>query len=121
MKNNQRGDIEFWLYGTVIAGTCLVFLGLIFVGFYKATATHRQETFTIDKSERIAESKGGRYLLYTDNGVYENTDSFWNGKFNSSDLYAQIQANHKYNCDVIGWRVPFFSWYPDVLSCKEVK
>ncbi len=117
--NKQRGDIEIVLGGIFIVGIILVLVGSIFLAFYKDAATHRNETFTVQKSERIADGRSGRYLLFTDKGVYEDTDSLYNGKFNSSDVYAQLIAGKAYTCDVVGWRNGFFSWYPNVIKCDE--
>lgn len=112
--------------GEMFAAVWIAFLLLFIVGLlglqvFKAVGTHRDETFTVNKSERIAEGKGGRYLIFTNKGVYENTDSLLNGKFNSSDVYAQIEKDKKYECDVIGWRFPFLSWYPNIIKCEEIK
>lgn len=118
---NQRGDILFKLQLLLVVALALALIGYVSVRIYRAVGTHRSETFTVEKSERIAEYKSGRYLIFTDRGVYENTDSFLNGKFNSSDLYNQLKPGNKYTCDTIGWRVGLLSWYPNVLKCEEVR
>lgn len=123
MKTNQRGDLELVL--TIIIVTIVVLLigNTIGLSIYQAIATHRQETFTVNKSERIVDGggKSSRYLIYTNKGVYQDADSFWNGKWNSSDLYNDIKVNKTYTCDVTGWRNGFFSWYPNVVRCDDAK
>lgn len=117
-KTNQRGDAELTVKLFIGAVVAIVLLCMFGLNIFKSLATHRNETITINKTERIAEDKSARYLVFTNKGVYENTDSFWNGKFNSSDLYNQLEAGKTYECDVIGWRNGFFSWYPNLISCE---
>jgi hypothetical protein len=85
---------------------------------FQAYYTHHNVTFTVDKSERVCDSSnsGCRYLIYTDKGVYEDTDSMLNGKWNSSDIYGQIQNGKTYDATVYGWRSGFMSWYPNIVK-----
>lgn len=62
-----------------------------------------------------------RYMIYTDHGVFENTDDLLRQKFNSSDIYAKLKVGHRYKIRVVGFRSPFMSWYPNVLTAIEVK
>ncbi len=122
MSKRQQGFIE----ELVVVALTLVVLGTIsafvFFGFYFATNHHNVE-FTVNKAERVVDrgGKDARYLVYTDKGTYEITDSLVNGRFNSSDLYGSIVAGKKYSCDAIGFRAGFVSAYENLLSCKEIK
>lgn len=114
---NQKGYI-----GVIVAALIAVFIiGLIFFNFYYVKGTERKETFTVNKLERVQSGDVSKYLVFTDTGVYENTDSLLNGKFNSSDLYNQLEEDSKYTCTVYGWRIGFFSQYPNLVSCDEVQ
>lgn len=42
------------------------------------------------------------------------------GKFNSSDIYGTLKEGKKYKIIVVGYRVPFFSWYENILEVEEV-
>lgn len=77
-----------------------------------------------DKQTKVSCSDGDckdKYLIYTDHGVYEDTDNLLQLKFNSSDLYGDLQEGHTYDCTVVGFRLPFFSSYKNLLSCEEVE
>lgn len=58
-------------------------------------------------------------ITQVQDGVYENTDSLLRMKFNSADVYGQLQNGKTYTCDTYGWRVPFFSIYPNIVKCEE--
>lgn len=103
------------IIGALIIGACI--LG----GNY-----YREETVTItvkDK-ERVVDSGGGeaRYLIWSEDGeTFENTDTLIKGKFNSSDVYGQLERGKTYNCKVHGWRNGFFSMYRNIINCSEIK
>ena len=76
-----------------------------------------------------------KYIVFTEDAktseerVFQNTDStiecvFDGCKWDSSNLQGKLKKAEKENqvCDVktYGWRVPFFSWYENVVdvSCK---
>ncbi len=99
--------------GALIIGACI--LG----GNY-----YREETVTItvkDK-ERVVDRAGdsARYLIWSEDGeTFENVDTLIKGKFNSSDIYGNLERGVTYNCRVYGWRNGFWSMYRNIVSCSE--
>jgi hypothetical protein len=70
--------------------------------------------------------KKDKYMLYTEDEkgktyVFEDVDSFFAWKWNSSDMYGEIKKDRKYKLTVTGFRAPFFSMYPNIIELKEVK
>ena len=87
-------------------------------------------TITITDKERIytgsGNSSSSKYLVFGDdnNGnslVFENTDCFIRGKWNSSNIQGQLKVGNTYKITVIGYRVPFLSWYQNIIKIEEVK
>jgi hypothetical protein len=39
-------------------------------------------------------------------------------KFNSSDIYNQLEKGKKYRIKVYGFRIPFLSWYKNIIEVK---
>lgn len=83
--------------------------------------TQQDRKITVKKTERIVsqDGKSSKYLIYAEDGVYENTDNVFRMKFNSADVYGQLQNGKTYTCDTYGWRVPLLSMYPNIVECKE--
>ena len=80
---------------------------------------------TITKTERIETDGESKYLIYCklENGeirVFENTDTILRGKFNSSDIYADLQIGKTYKFTVIGLRIKFLSVYQNIISYEEI-
>lgn len=60
------------------------------------------------------------YLVFTSNGVFKNSDSFLYWKFNSSDVQNDLVEGQTFEIKYYGWRVPFLSWYPNIISAKAI-
>jgi len=82
-------------------------------------ATQDYATFTVDKAERVVDGNSSRYLIFTEKETFENTDSIAFFKFNSSDIYGRIDEGKTYRAKVSGIRVPFFSWYRNIIEIQE--
>ena len=87
-------------------------------------------TITVTDKERIytgsGNSSSSKYLVFGDdqNGnslVFENTDCFIRGKWNSSNIQGQLKEGNTYKVTVVGYRVSFFSMYQNIIKIEEVK
>lgn len=100
------------LLGTIVGGTGL---------FHFGTRDTVRDVVVTGK-ERIVESSGdktsSRYLIFTKQETFENTDSMFALKFNSSDLYGRLKEGMTCTFQVTGWRVPFLSSYRNILSAS---
>lgn len=85
---------------------------------------------TVTDKERIYKGSGdtssSKYLVFGDdeNGnalVFENTDCFIRGKWNSSNIQGQLKEGHTYKITVVGYRIPFFSMYQNIIRIEEVE
>lgn len=92
------------------------------IGYYKSEWV----TITVTEKERVMDrhsqdgSVSSRYLIWSEDETFENTDTLLKGKFNSSDLYGQLKVGNTYDCEVYGWRNGFFSSYRNLVRCKEL-
>lgn len=77
-------------------------------------------TITVTDKERIVTGSGeglsSKYLVFTENETFQNTDCLVRGKFNSSDLQGKLKEGQTYEADVYGWRLPFFSAYRNIVA-----
>ena len=87
-------------------------------------------TITITDKERIYTGSSGssssKYLIFGDdqNGnslVFENTDCFIRGKWNSSNIQGQLKVGNTYKVTVVGYRIAFFSMYQNIIKIEEVR
>ena len=87
-------------------------------------------TITVTDKERIYEGSGdtssSKYLVFGDDDsgnslVFENTDCFIRGKWNSSNIQGQLKEGNTYKVTVVGYRVSFFSMYQNIIKIEEIK
>ena len=106
----------------IIFGVIGIFLLMIGVQAVKYS-TITDVVVTVTEKERIVESNGkhttSKYLVFTENEVFENVDDmipFF--KFNSSDIQGKLHVGETYKLTVWGWRINFLSWYRNILNVQ---
>lgn len=73
----------------------------------------------VDKTEAVNTAKTRTYMAFTEDGsVFQIADSwsFWH--FAASDVYGQMKPGQTYRVKIAGWRVPFLSWYRNIISAE---
>lgn len=121
MSNQRQGGFIGAAIGLTV-GTIL-FLALLLWPVFYVYSTQQDRTINVTKTERIVTSGGSesKYLVFAKEGVFENTDSILRWKFDSADVHNSILPEQKYNCDTYGWRVPFLSMYPNIVSGERIE
>lgn len=110
-------DGELKIYIVILA--ILAVFGLIYAGFYHASAETVE--IVVDAKDIKYHNNDAKYLVSSDSGeVFEITDTYTFMRFDSSDLYFNMQPGVTYSCKVAGWRVPYLSWYRNILTANEV-
>lgn len=94
-------------------------------GYIALSFNDTEYTVTVVEKERVnyfsEDGADSKYLIYCEdeNGetiVFENTDNWLIGKWNSSDIYAKLKVGETYAVTAIGIRIPFFSMYQNIIS-----
>lgn len=110
--------MKYWLYVVAIV---LILMATANIWIHFASKTTISEVVIQDK-ERIVTGAGptqeSKYLIFTDTETFENTDSWLALKFNSSDVYGAIPVGASCSFTVTGFRVPFLSWYRNILDAN---
>lgn len=70
--------------------------------------------------------RGDTYFVVLEDGqstsvVYQNEDAWFFMKWNSGDVLRDLNPGQRYQFHVYGWRVPFFSWYPNIISATPIQ
>ena len=106
------------VFGT-IAGILLIGL-LIFFG----SLGYQNEDIiecTIEDKWIKRRGKDDMYLVQCDNEVYQITDLLFKGKFNSSDIYANLKVGNTYEITTTGYRFELFSMYKNINKYEKVE
>ncbi len=86
----------------------------------------QEDTFIVTEKGIKNTKDNGLYLIYTKdkNGetqVFCVRDTLLHWRWNSSDVYADIEVGKTYRFKTCGVRIPFFSMYPNILEMEVVK
>jgi hypothetical protein len=75
--------------------------------------THTTYEQVMIKSKEV---KDGKYMVFTESGVFRVKDTPWYLQWDSSDIYNKITPETKQTISTYGWRVGFFSMYPGITN-----
>jgi len=82
-------------------------------------ASEEELLVVVNRVERVSSDDGGsKYLVFTDDEVFEITDSFLYLQFASSSLYGKIRVGESHVVRVAGWRLPVASSYRNIVEVK---
>lgn len=108
----------------------LVIIAVIVVPVINFSNDHKY-TVTITDKERVTtqsdkDNISSKYLIYGEdkNGktyVFEDTDTLFRWKFNSSDVYGTLKEGKTYELTVIGFRIHILNWYENIVDFKVVE
>lgn len=113
-----------------LTAIALVVIAVITVPVINFSNDHKYTVTITDKERVITQVAEGqtdsKYLIYGEdkNGktyVFEDTDTLFRWKFNSSDVYGALKEGETYELTVIGFRVHIFNWYENIIDFKVVK
>jgi len=103
-----------------IAGIILLIIVAASLNAAYSYGTARVLKIEVTDKERIViggENPSSYWLVFTkDHDVLKNADSFWYFKFNSSSIQGRLKQGQTYTVKVYGWRVGFFSMYPNIVK-----
>lgn len=119
---NRRKPINWFPIG---CGVVILALVLAVVGgcnaYFDST---RDVTVKVNKTGQTCSGSGSSHsctnLVYTSGGTFQNSDSLMAGKFNSSDVTGALCPGGVYKLKVRGWRIGFFSEWPNILKIEQV-
>lgn len=97
----------------------IVLLISVPVGVYVSTIDSLE--IEINDKERIVDGEDSKYLIFTEDEVFENTDSIFFFKFNSSDFYNAFTVGERYEIKVVGLRIPVLSRYRNIVDYEVVE
>lgn len=105
-------------------GILFIIIAIFVVGYpiyYKYSSEIIE--ITIKDKERITtgtrENIKGKFIIYTEKEVFENSDSWMYLKFSSSDYQNRMDIGKIYRVKVAGWRIPILSKYRNIVEIIE--
>lgn len=118
---SEKGFVDI-VVGFIVGA---IILGLIGVAIYFGTIEYQnEETIEITVKDKYIKRSGETdlYLVVSNSGdTYKIEDLLWKGKFNSTDLYNQLDVGNKYKITVTGVRLQYFSMYKNINKIEKIE
>lgn len=105
---------------TIIVMLCIAGITFSIIGSYN---NHDYVVFVTSK-ERVTRIDDSKYLIFTKDvyrnvHIFKNTDNILRFKFNSADIYAEMEEGKVYRITVVGFRISFFNMYENIINVTE--
>lgn len=112
-------------YGIEIIIGLVIFAIVMSVSVYMSF-NDTEYIVTVTDKERVEYDGSSQYLVFTEDEqgnviVFENTDNFLRGKWNSSNVQGELKSGHTYKVIVVGYRVPFLNMYQNIIKIEEIE
>lgn len=121
-KNRKRrtfGGLEL----VVAAIFGFIVLGMISALAAQIAIHHHNESYAncvVTGKDRTSTKNSSEMRIYTENcGTFKVADITLRGRFDSADVYGRIIPNHTYDFEAMGYRLPFFSEFPNITKAVE--
>ena len=105
-----------------ITGIIIIVMAII-IAVPLCLSYYSTKTYTVTVTDKDIKNynKSSKYLVFTEleNGETKTfciEDSLVKWRWNSSDSYADIKIGETYEIEVIGWRIPLFSDYENIIT-----
>lgn len=123
-KRNRRGE-GMNNKGEFFEVLMVLVVGLLFISWIGYSITYAltsgQENIVIKEKWTKFSGQDAKYLISSEDGqVFEISDSYIKMRFDSSNLYSNIEEGQKCNIKTQGWRFGLFSDYKNILKANCV-
>jgi len=82
----------------------IIILGISYL-FFEKMITEKEIVVTIINKEKFGIEEG-KYLIFTPDEVFENSDSFYHRKTNAEIIYRKLERGVTYRVKVVGVYLP---------------
>lgn len=124
-----RREKEYFKRKVIIASVIVVVILFVIVPLFSSYYKEKNYVGTVTekgiKNYYSGNNSKSKFLIFVtlDDGksrVFSVEDTLIKGRINSADDYGQIQTGTKYQFTVIGWRIPLFSDYENIIRFKKI-
>ena len=103
---------------------CAIIIGVVIFVFngqdIVSTSSVTQTVVSKGTTESCLQTCWTNYWIYTDKETLQDSGNIFAAKMYSGAIYDKLQVGHTYNMTVIGWKIPMFAWYRNIIQFEEV-
>ena len=124
MYRRRYFDADRFIIGIFIALAVVVAVGGI---IYSIAANYNEQTYVATVTDKDVRNynNSSKYLVFTktedgETRVFSVEDSLLRFRWNSSDVYGEIEVGKTYRCTVVGFRIEILSMYENIIDFEEI-
>jgi hypothetical protein len=92
---------------------------------FSIAEVNTRNTYEVTITDKSYSGDSDGYIIWAEdeNGTqyeFTNKDKFICGKFNSGTIQGQLKEGYTYRITTIGWRIPLFSSYPNIIEYELI-
>lgn len=112
---NSNSGVQVWQVWAI----CFAVAALL-IGFPIARlASSVVEVIEVEETYTKIQSENNRYMVNVEGETLVNRDRLIFGKYDSSDIQRELDEGQCYEVLIEGWRVPFLSWYRNIVEVRR--
>ena len=130
MSNRSRNRYSYSTSSSgsfiVLIVSIVIMLVICFGGAAIKVANPQTYVVTVQSKEVKNNDKSSKFMVFCldpitgESHVFEVTDSLFKWRFDSADTYNIIREGETYEFTTGGYRIPFFSMYPNIYEVKKI-
>lgn len=124
MYRRRYFDTDRFIIGIFIALAVVIAVGGI---IYSIAANYNEQTYVATVTDKDVRNynNSSKYLVFTktedgETRVFSVEDSLLRFRWNSSDVYGEIEVGKTYRFTVVGFRIEILSMYENIIDFEEI-
>lgn len=124
MYRRRYFDTDRFIIGIFIAFAIVSVVGGI---IYSIASNYNEQTYVATVTDKDVRNynNSSKYLVFTktedgETRVFSVEDSLLRFRWNSSDVYGEIEVGKTYRFTVVGFRIEIFSMYENIIDFEEI-
>ena len=124
MYRRRYFDTDRFIIGIFIAFAIVSVVGGI---IYSIASNYNEQTYVATVTDKDVRNynNSSKYLVFTktedgETRVFSVEDSLLRFRWNSSDVYGEIEVGKMYRFTVVGFRIEIFSMYENIIDFEEI-
>lgn len=124
MYRRRDFDTDRFIIGIFIAFAIVSVVGGI---IYSIASNYNEQTYVATVTDKDVRNynNSSKYLVFTktedgETRVFSVEDSLLRFRWNSSDVYGEIEVGKTYRFTVVGFRIEIFSMYENIIDFEEI-
>ena len=99
----------------------VILIGLFFCYlFFERFLTEKEITITVTNSVKFGDEPG-RYLIFTEDEVFEDEDNYYHDKTNAAEVFKTLQKGRTYKVKVVSFYLPLIPHFRNIIDVVEEK